>query len=119
MEGVELLGYLKKERFSEVFGRTILAILPYSTCTGSSGVLHLISGSGIPVVATNLPELRESLAEGAGMVLCDNANEMVDAIESLLSNPKRWVELSEKSRRFSDSRKWSLVSNEFYRLITA
>lgn len=119
MEGVELLGYLKEERFSEVFGRTILAILPYSTCTGCSGVLHLISGSGIPVVATNLPELRESLAEGAGMVLCDNANEMVDAIESLLSNPKRWVELSEKSRRFSDSRKWSLVSNEFYRLITA
>jgi glycosyltransferase involved in cell wall biosynthesis len=119
MEGVELLGYLKEDRFSEVFGRTILAILPYSTCTGSSGVLHLVSGSGIPVVATNLPELRESLAQGAGMVLCKNADEMVEAIESLLSNPNRWMELSERSRRFSDSRKWSFISNEFYRLITA
>ncbi|MDA4127518.1 MAG: glycosyltransferase, partial [Thaumarchaeota archaeon] len=88
-------------------------------CTGSSGVLHLVSGSGIPVVATNLPELRESHDKGAGMILCKDANEMVRAIEGLLSNPKRWLELSEKSRRFGDSRSWSLVSDEFYSLITA
>jgi glycosyltransferase involved in cell wall biosynthesis len=119
MEGVELLGYLKEERFEEIFNRSILAILPYITCTGSSGVLHLVSASGIPVVATDLPELRESLEKGAGLMLCDNAKEMVSAIESLLSNPKRWMELSEKSKRFSDSRSWSVVSSEFYRLITA
>lgn len=119
MEGVELLGYLKEDQFREVFERSILAILPYITCTGSSGVLHVVSGSGIPVIATNLPELRESLNKGAGMILCDDASEMVSAIESLLANPKLWMELSEKSRRFGDSRRWSLVSGEFYRLITA
>jgi glycosyltransferase involved in cell wall biosynthesis len=119
MEGVELMGYLQEDQFRKVFERSILAILPYASCTGSSGVLHLVSGSGIPIVATNLPELRESLRKGAGMILCDDASGMVGAIESLLSNPKRWMEMSEKSRRFGDSRSWSLVSNEFYRLITA
>ena len=103
MEGVELLGYLKEERFEETFNRSILAILPYITCTGSSGVLHLVSASGIPVVATDLPELRESLEKGAGLILCKGAKDMVSAIEGLLSNPKRWMELSEKSRRFASS----------------
>jgi glycosyltransferase involved in cell wall biosynthesis len=119
MEGVELLGYVKEDKFAEVFDRSILAILPYITCTGSSGVLHLVSGSGIPVIATDLPELRESLDKGAGLILCKDAKKMVDAIESLLSNPKRWLELSERSKRFGDSRSWSFVSDEFYSLITA
>jgi glycosyltransferase involved in cell wall biosynthesis len=119
MEGVELLGYLKEDKFAEVFDRSILAILPYITCTGSSGVLHLVSGSGIPVIATDLPELRESFEKGAGMILCTDAKKMVAAIESLLSNPKRWFELSERSKRFGDSRSWSFVSDEFYSLITA
>jgi glycosyltransferase involved in cell wall biosynthesis len=118
MEGVELMGYLQEDQFHKIFERSILAILPYASCTGSSGVLHLVSGSGIPVVATNLPELRESHDKGAGMILCDDANEMVRAIEGLLSNPKRWMELSEKSKRFGESRSWSLISNEFYKVIT-
>ena len=71
------------------------------------------------MIATDLPELRESLDKGAGMILCTEAKKMVSAIESLLSNPKRWLELSERSKRFGDSRSWSFVSDEFYSLIIA
>ena len=43
--------------------------MPYLAVPGTSGVFHLACGYGTPIVASDLPEIREILADGASAVL--------------------------------------------------
>jgi glycosyltransferase involved in cell wall biosynthesis len=60
--GVHFLGYVAEEHVAGLFRRASVAVLPYNSSAGSSGVVHLACEHQVPIVAADIPDLRE-LAE--------------------------------------------------------
>jgi len=117
INGVEYLGYVEYKDLHNIFCRTIAVVLPYSTATGSSGVFHLASGWGIPVVATDLVEFRELYYEGAGIILCRNVNDMVEALEKLINNKSYWSKLAYKNLVYAENHCWHKIANQLAEII--
>ena len=61
---VEYLGYVPEENIAQIFRMADVVVIPYFTTTGTSGVFHLACGYGRPIVASNLPEIRELVDDG-------------------------------------------------------
>jgi glycosyltransferase involved in cell wall biosynthesis len=117
IEGVEYLGYRKEEELPSILSSCVALILPYTTCTGTSGVLHLVSNLGLPAVVPDLPEFRECLYDGAGIILCRDEKEMERAIDHLIINKDLWLEMSLRSRFFAENRSWQNIALELLKVI--
>ena len=57
---IEFLGYVPESDLQGLFAKTGVLVLPYSSAAGSSGVVHQGCEYGIPMVAADIPEIRES-----------------------------------------------------------
>jgi len=112
---VEFLGYVEEERLGEVFGRATLIALPYLTSTGTSGVFHLACGYGKPVVASNLPEIREMVAEGASALLVPpgDPEALKEAIKQLLENPKMAEEMALRNQAYASRESWARIAERY------
>ncbi len=109
--GVTWTGYLKESELPDMLGSSSLMVLPYHTCTGSSGVLHLAASYGLPVLATDLPEMRELASEGAGLFLTKpTPKEMSSKIQFLIDNPEILTGLGERNLRFAKERTWDKLA---------
>jgi glycosyltransferase involved in cell wall biosynthesis len=86
---VELIDrYVTEEEMANLFHRSRLVILPYTSFTSQSGVLHQALAFGRPVVATDVGALGESVRQwGIGQVVppCDEAG-LARAIERSLDH---------------------------------
>lgn len=60
--GVSFLGYVPEENVAALFRSASVAVMPYSSSAGSSGVVHLACEHDIPVLASDIPDLRELAA---------------------------------------------------------
>jgi glycosyltransferase involved in cell wall biosynthesis len=107
------MGYVEESDLPRAFEGCFAIILPYMAATGTSGVLHLATGFGLPVVSTNLPEIRELLEAGPGLILSNSADEMVRALDRLLADKSYWSEMSRKSLEFSKNMRWENVADVF------
>jgi cellulose synthase/poly-beta-1,6-N-acetylglucosamine synthase-like glycosyltransferase len=112
---VEFLGYVPEENLSQVFRMADLVVIPYFTTTGTSGVFHLACGYGKPIVASDLPEIREIIADGASAILVPpgNAQALKNAILTLLSNEKMAAKMSEQNLAFAQKESWSVIAGEY------
>jgi len=116
-DAVDFLDYVPDHQLSSLFEKTDLVVLPYHTCTGTSGVAHLVSSYGIPIIVTDLPEFRELAKEGCGIILSPHdPNELVKNIELALNNNELLLELKERSQYFTKKRTWNKIALSFYRL---
>ncbi|MFX0136376.1 MAG: glycosyltransferase, partial [Candidatus Hodarchaeota archaeon] len=114
---VDFLGYVPDDQLSSLFEKIDLVVLPYHTCTGTSGVAHLVSSYGIPIIATDLPEFQELAKEGCGIILSPHdPNELVKNIEFALSNTDLLLELKERSKYFAKGRTWNKIALSFNKL---
>ncbi len=113
-ENVVFTGYVPEEQLECLFEKANAVILPYLTCTGTSGVVHLASSFGTPIIATDLPEFRELANEGCGLLIskrCPQA--FADRIEEILDNPNIAFELRKRNFEFAQSRSWDIVAASF------
>ena len=61
---VEFLGYVPEDQLADLFQSASLAVMPYSSSTGCSGVAHLACAYGVPIVCSDLADFRQmALAE--------------------------------------------------------
>ena len=109
---VEYLGYIDEEELGRVFGSAELVVLPYLTATGTSGVFHLACGHGKPVIASDLPEIREMIAEGASALLVPpgDPQALKRAIKRLLEDPALARRMAEKNLEYAAKRSWERVA---------
>jgi glycosyltransferase involved in cell wall biosynthesis len=113
-KNVLFTGYVPENQLQPLFEKANAVILPYSTCTGTSGVAHLASSYGTPIVATDLPEFRELAAEGCGLLISAHcAKAFAEKIEQIIDNPKLALELKERNISFANSRSWDKVASSF------
>lgn len=60
---VQFLGYVPEDELDALFCRATVLVLPYSSAAGASGVVHQGCEYGLPMVASDVPEVREAAVE--------------------------------------------------------
>ncbi|MFX0136408.1 MAG: glycosyltransferase [Candidatus Hodarchaeota archaeon] len=114
-EAVDFIGYVPDDQLFSLFKKIDVVVLPYHTCTGTSGVAHLVSSYGVPIIATDLQEFRELAEEGCGIVLrSKEPHELAEGIEYVLNNPDLLLELRDKNLNFVQDRTWTKIASSFY-----
>jgi len=117
---VVFLGYTPEEKLPEVLEDTGVVVLPYATCTGTSGVVHFLACFGKPIVTTDLPEFRELRNEGAGIMLADRDPEAFsEAIIKLMEDEEHCTALGKMNLTFAQGRTWDKVVQAYVKLYKA
>ena len=60
---IEFTGYVHEDALPNLFQSSSVAVMPYSSSTGCSGVAHLACAYGVPIICADLADFRQ-MAEG-------------------------------------------------------
>jgi glycosyltransferase involved in cell wall biosynthesis len=109
------LGYIPEEKLSSVFESADVVVLPYLTATGTSGVFHMACGYGKPVVASDLPEIRELVDCGASALLVPSgdADALKNALLETLFKEDLASKMSLRNLFFAKKESWSTVAKAY------
>ena len=112
---VEFLGYVPQEKLASVFRRADVVVLPYNAAPGTSGVFHLACGYGRPIVASDLPEIREMVEDGASAILVPpgNVDALKNAILKVLFNKEVAAKMSKQNLNFAQGENWNAVAKAY------
>lgn len=97
---VRFTGYVEETDVPRIFGDSAVVVFPYTTTTGSSGVLHQAGDYGKAAVLPSLGDLAELIAEEgyAGEFFePENAASLADAIARVIDHPERRLELGQQN----------------------
>jgi glycosyltransferase involved in cell wall biosynthesis len=95
---IEFTGYVHEDRLPDLFQSSSVAVMPYSSSTGCSGVAHLACAYGVPIICADLPDFRE-MASGEELAVDfyepGNARDLAGCLTRYLrmkksSAPWRW-----------------------------
>ncbi len=94
---IEFTGYVPEDRLPGLFQSATVAVMPYSSSTGSSGVAHLACAYGVPILCADLPDFRQ-MADGEEIAIefykPGNAQDLAKSLIRFLSNPAKQEEMA-------------------------
>lgn len=94
---IEFTGYVPEGELRGLFQRSTVAVMPYSSSTGCSGVAHLACAYGVPIVCADLPDFRQ-MAEGEEIAIDfykpGDAEDLASCLVHLLMNPSKQEEMA-------------------------
>lgn len=100
VKDLRFTGYVEEEDVPVIFGESTAVVFPYTSTTGSSGVLHQAGAYGKAVVLPNIGDLKELIEEegyrGAYFQPGD-INGLADAIEKLVTDDGYRRSIAEKN----------------------
>lgn len=89
---IEFRGYVPEDALPDLFQSSSVAVMPYSSSTGCSGVAHLACAYGVPIVSADLPDFRQ-MALGEELAIqfypAGNAQGLADCLFDFLQNPEQ------------------------------
>jgi glycosyltransferase involved in cell wall biosynthesis len=89
---IEFTGYVPEDRLPSLFQRSSVAVMPYSSSTGCSGVAHLACAYGVPIICADLPDFRQ-MARGEELAIefykPGSAEDLADCLIRFLSDPNQ------------------------------
>jgi glycosyltransferase involved in cell wall biosynthesis len=92
LAGLRFTGYVAEEDVPRIFQDAGVVVFPYTSTTGSSGVLHQAGNYGRAVVLPRLGDLAELIAEEGytgEFFTPENAQSLAEALARLLDDPAR------------------------------
>ncbi len=98
MKNVVFTGYVAEEDVAGIFQESSYVIFPYTTTTGSSGILHQAGSYARACILPKIDDLERVVEEegyGGAYFETDNAQSLADAVAHLMENP-------EERRRIED-----------------
>ena len=99
---VKFLGYLDEGQVDQVFRSAHVAVLPYLSSGGPSGVAHMAVRFGLPIVGTTIDDLVR-LAEEEGLALDTydpgDSSELAARLIALACDPARRARMGEQNYR--------------------
>jgi glycosyltransferase involved in cell wall biosynthesis len=99
---VRFLGYVSEENVAGLFRSASVAVMPYSSSAGSSGVVHLACEHEVPVLASDIPDMRELAAfEGLRLEFFppDNSQALADGLVRLITDSQLRDEIRAHNRQ--------------------
>lgn len=97
---VRYTGYVAEEEVPVIFKEAAAVVFPYTSTTGSSGVLHQAGDYGKAVVLPHIGDLAELVAEEGYIgefFEPNNPHSLAEAINRILANPERRVEMGRQN----------------------
>ena len=122
LPGLHFTGYVPEEEVATLFKRSTIAVFPYSSTTGSSGVLHQAGEYGTAVVLPHIGDFAEIVAEEGytgKFFEPESVSDMARAIADLLDHPTERVSISRQNYRaarglpMSEVVDWYLMQFQF------
>ncbi len=97
---VRYTGYVAEEAVPKIFGEAAAVVFPYTSTTGSSGVLHQAGDYGKAVVLPQIGDLAELIAEEGYTGEFFEPNDpqsLAVAIERIIDHPEHRVEMGRRN----------------------
>lgn len=91
MSNVKFTGYVPEEMVESIFKQSSLVIFPYTTTTGSSGILHQAGSYARACILPKIDDLERIVEEegyGGAYFEKENAQSLADAVAYLLNHPE-------------------------------
>lgn len=89
---IEFRGYIPESDLADLFQSSSVAVMPYSSSTGCSGVAHLACAFGVPIVSADLADFRQ-MAQSEELAIefypPGNAQGLADCLLRLLNDIER------------------------------
>ncbi len=98
VENVVFAGYIPEEKVESIFKESTYIIFPYTTTTGSSGILHQAGSYARACILPKIDDLERVVEEegyGGAYFETDNAQSLAKAVEHLMQHP-------EERKKFED-----------------
>jgi glycosyltransferase involved in cell wall biosynthesis len=99
-ERIHFLGYVPEDAIADLFREASLAVMPYTSSAGSSGVAHLAAQYGVPVIASGIRDFRD-LAEHEGIAMRfftpGDTDSLVEEMLLALNSPEQLKEMAWQS----------------------
>jgi glycosyltransferase involved in cell wall biosynthesis len=95
--GIRFTGYVAEADVSRIFGEAAVVVFPYTSTTGSSGVLHQAGSYGKAAVLPKIGDFAEVIAEEGytgEFFEPGNAASLADAIARVIDDPQHRRELA-------------------------
>ena len=116
VKNLRFTGYVEENEVPRIFTESAVAVFPYTSTTGSSGVLHQAGSYGKAVVLPDLGDLgilvREEGYRGE-FFAPDSADSMADAIQKILENDEYRVELGEINYKAACSLPMDVIADKY------
>lgn len=97
---IEFLGYLPEHGIGDVFSRCNVAVLPYSSSGGPSGVAHQAAQFGLPLIGSAIPDIVNVCTE-EGLAIdyyhTDDPADLAARIVALARDPERERRMAEQN----------------------
>jgi len=94
---IDFIGYVAEGEIGELLQTSTVAVLPYTSSAGSSGIAHLACTYGVPMVASDIPDFRR-LADEEGLAIdffpAGDVGQLAQHLIDLLLNRERQVEMA-------------------------
>jgi glycosyltransferase involved in cell wall biosynthesis len=94
---IAFLGYVPEKSISDLFREASLAVMPYTSSAGSSGVAHLATQYGVPIIASDIQDFRE-LAENERIAIRffkhGDVGSLVEQLLQTLNSPNKLKEMA-------------------------
>jgi glycosyltransferase involved in cell wall biosynthesis len=97
---IRFVGYVPEESIPELFQTASLAVMPYTSSAGSSGVAHLACQYGLPILASDIEDLRElSEYELVSMEFFtpNDVDSLASQLVRLLHSPQRLAQMARQN----------------------
>jgi glycosyltransferase involved in cell wall biosynthesis len=115
---IRFLGYVPEESIGDLFREASLAVMPYTSSAGSSGVAHLAAQYGVPVIASGIQDFRD-LAEHEGIAirffLPGDVDSLVEQLLLALNSPEDLKEMAWQSYAAGVAMSMPAVVREYIR----
>jgi len=89
---IQFLGYVAESEIPLLFQSASVAVMPYSSSAGSSGVAHLACAYGVPIIASDIADFRE-LADEECLAIeffrVGDVESMAEQLLNLLRSPEK------------------------------
>jgi glycosyltransferase involved in cell wall biosynthesis len=106
---IRFVGYVPEEAIPDLFQTASLAVMPYTSSAGSSGVAHLACQYGLPILASDIEDFRE-LAEhervSMDFFIPNNVESLASHLVEMLKSPEKLALMA--SQNFSAALQMSM-----------
>jgi hypothetical protein len=94
---IEFTGYVPEEKIAELFRGATVAVMPYSSATGASGVAHLACAYGVPIISSDVTDFAH-MAQEEDMAIefykTGDSSALAEKMVDLLNSPERQREMA-------------------------